>query len=166
MDIGPSDDPQPDALLAPTVHLTGVMDREDGIGRHHRAAMAHRVALLLLTEDLSCLEGWRGVGLPVAIVGQLVGHWLAVRGARDDVAVGAASVASADDAADSEGRADGTPGAADGASASGEPLGVGVPLGVGEPLGEGEQPTMRIARHAANTLTRGVTSSREHFGRA
>src|SRR6185503_20749706 len=56
VDVGPPDDPEVDALLAASVHLPGVVDRERRVRRHDRSAVAHRVAILLAAEDFPWLE--------------------------------------------------------------------------------------------------------------
>ena len=62
-DVGAAHDPQPDALLAAPEQLPGVVGGQGGVGRHDAAAVAHRVAVLLLAEDLPRLER-SGVGRP------------------------------------------------------------------------------------------------------
>ena len=63
-DVGAPDDPQPDALLAPAVQLAGVVGRQHRVGRHDAPAVTHRVAVLLLAEDLPRLEDRRLGGGP------------------------------------------------------------------------------------------------------
>ena len=55
-DVGPPDHPQPEALAAPGVELAGVVERQGWVGRDDAAAVAHRLALALLAEDLERLE--------------------------------------------------------------------------------------------------------------
>ena len=75
-------------------HLPGVVERQLGVGRHHVAAVAHRVAVLLLPEDLVRFEDaarWRSRGSGSGIRIALVDH--AIAGVGHAAAFGSARIA-------------------------------------------------------------------------
>ncbi len=59
-------DPEPEALSAPSVELSGVVKRQVLVRGDHLSAVTHRIALALLAEDLVDLLALAGRSLPVA----------------------------------------------------------------------------------------------------
>ena len=72
-DLGARNYPQPDALLAPAVELTRIVQRQFAVRRAHVARVAHRFAVLLLAEDFPH-AGVSAVTKPAGFVAAALGE--------------------------------------------------------------------------------------------